>query len=284
MKQSPKLPLWQSLLWIVGSVFICTGSSYKIFQIYIHKKHEKIPEKKPQMIEYIVQTGVQKEALHSDYLAELLDLSWDKQTLFSFFNEKNAEEKLRACPLIEEVSVRKIPPNMIYIDYKVRKPIGWVADFMNTGVDAEGRIFPITPFFSPKKMPEIYLGKKQVENVSFSQPLEGKYFALASQVIHALTPYERNEFFLKKVDVSDAFYPTLGKRGIVIVLEHELLPSETISTHFLRLSTENYSQEIANYLSLLPSMIENDKEKVFEGKASLERVIDLRVPQLAFIE
>jgi len=282
MKKSKELPLLHSIFWIVASTFLISGVSHKLLHRYFGEKSIK-EEAILHPLSYIVQTGLQKEALHSDYLAELLGLSQDAPTLFTEFDEGAAEQKLLTSPLFSQVKVKKIPPNMVYVDYTVRKPIGWAADFVNTVVDKDGYLFPMAPFFSPKKLPEIYLSTEGVQNASFENPLQGKLFELALQVLNLFDGCEKESFRVKRVDVSQSFFPTLGKRGIVVILENDLVEDVT-SVHFLRLSTRSFSQEITNYQTLRPRLLETEKEKLFLGEKIKERIIDLRLPQLAFVD
>lgn len=288
MKQSPRLPLWQSIFWIVGSALFVSGTAHKVLQNSWGKK-EKNQEKVKEMVSFIVQTGLQKEALHSDYLAELLDLSQDRPTLFQEFNEGEAQKKLLSSPLFQEARVRKISPNMVYIDYTVRKPFGWSTDFVNVALDREGYLFPMSPFFSPKKLPEVYLGKEAISGIygetqpSFELPLKGKFVDVAFRVLECFKGCEKDFFRVKRVDVSQSFFPTLGKRGITVMVENEY-PNFVFSTHFLRLSTASFSKEIANYLNLRPHLIELEEQKIQKGEKLPDKVIDLRLSQLAFID
>ena len=151
-----KLSGVQALSWIVGSSIVFSIGAHKGIKYWFSQKKEAAT---PNVVEYIVQTGPCKEALDSEYLIEVLDLSVDKPALFKTFDTKAAEDKLYADSLIEQVAVKKIKPNMVYIDYTLRKPIAKASDFYNAALDKEGVLFPIHPFFSPKKLPEIYLGE-----------------------------------------------------------------------------------------------------------------------------
>ncbi len=289
MKKSPDLPVWQSIFWIVGSALFFSGASHKLIQFYLVKKSKKeIPI--IQEVSYIVQTSFQKEALHSDYLAELLELSKDKPTLFKQFNEKEAKKKLLDSPVFQDAIIKKISPDIVYIDYSIRKPVGWALDFLNTVVDKDGYLFPMVPFFSPKKLPEIYLGQDGVQDSclgaepSFKHPLKGKYMDLALRVLEFFNGCEKDFFTVQRVDVSLAFFPTLGKKGVVVVLENELRDPQSKSIHFLKLSRLHFSKEIANYLKLRPHLLEVEKERVLMGDILKERVIDLRLSQLAFVD
>lgn len=273
MKGSPELPVWQSVLWILGSILLISGGGYR----YLHKKPVKM-ESPLLQISYIVQTGLQKEVLHTDYLAELLSLSSDSPTQLSDFDEESARQALLASSLIKDASVKKILPNMIYIDYSVRKPIGWIADFVNTAIDQDGYMFPVSPFISPKKLPEFYLGKDGLKEAflekdpAFSTPLQGRYIDMAYKVLNLFQHQEQESFTIKRIDVSQAFYPTLGKRGIVVLIENK-----DKSCHFLRMSTAHVAKEVVNYLNLRSHLEGVDTEKA-------QRVIDLRIPQLAFVD
>lgn len=256
---SQKLPLVRALFWIVGVTFICTSISHRII-----RNHIKIPsQNKKKTISYIVQTGPQKEALPSDYFAELLDLSVDKPILFSKFSEHLATESLKKSPLILNAFVRKISPNIVYIDYEMRKPVAQIADFINTGIDKEGRIFPLAPFFSPKYLPELYLGLETIP--SKQDPISDEKLRIAFSILGLLAEYERDQFLIKKIDLSKIYAPSLGEREIVLILDNE------ITRHFLRLSPKNYAKQLSDYLQLRKNLVQNNQ------------TIDLRIPNLGYI-
>ena len=71
---------------------------------------------------------------------------------------------------------------------------------------------------------------------------------------------------VKRLDVSKAFEPSLGRREVVLILEEQGF------TKALRLTPKNFAQELGNYLELRPKL------------PAIAQVIDLRIPQLAFIE
>ena len=276
-----KLSPLQAVCWIVGSTFIFSFLAYHGLQIYFGKQSTGKKLREDSSISYIVQTGFQKEALHSDYLAELLGLSVDQPTPFASFDVQGAQEKLRKnAPVIQEANIKKIAPNMVYIDYTVRRPVALVGDFINAAVDREGYLFPLSPFFSPKNFPEFYLGKEESleEMPSFQKPLQGRHFELALTLLSLLQQQEKEfDFFIQRIDVSKASAPSLGKREIVVIIETHGV------SHFLRLSVKpkQFTQEIANYFQLYPTLIEEDASSKSAGKK--QRVIDLRISQLAFI-
>ncbi len=247
MKQ---LPLTHSLAWIIASLLLIPGGVYKYFK----------PTSEVDYLCRIVQTGPQREALKTPYLAELIQLSANKPTRARYFDPSTATRKLRSSPVIKTASVKLIQPDTVYIDYTVRQPLAALYDFDNIALDDQGVPFPIIPFFTPKKLPEVILGLK---TFAWNSPIKGEKVDLALTVLKMMLDKSLN---VQRLDVTAAFHPSLGKREIVVVLE------ENGFSKFLRLTPKNFAQEIGNYLELRPTLIPEPQ------------VIDLRIPQLAFLE
>ncbi len=287
-KSSSQLSWIAALSWIVGSTLVFSIGAHKAIR---YAFSNKVPSKEAK-IEYVVQTGLYKEALHSDCLMEILELSSDCPKLFSSFDETFAEKRLQNFPVIAKAFVKKIPPNMLYIDYSLRKPLVWLGDFRNAALDSEGVLFPISPFFSPKKLPEVFLGLAGLEESgksSFGCYLKGKYLNLAFLLIEFLQKKGSDLFFVKKIDVSQAFTENLGKREVVLVLENEIYMAgqqlPVISTHYLRISPKDYEAEVENYLTLRNHLLEVESQEIaiLGSKIIKEKTIDLRLSQMAFI-
>jgi hypothetical protein len=245
------MKLISSLLWIVGSMLIVPGTVYRL-----------MAPKEPH-VDYlcrIVQTGPQKEALKTPFLAELIDLSADRPVLAKQFDPILARRRLRASPVIKDATVQVIKPDTVYIDYTVRQPIAALFEFDNVALDDEGTPFPIVPFFSPKKLPELVL---DVKTMTWGIPLKNEKTELALSLLKLL---HKESLHVLKLDVTAAFAPSLGKREIVVTLQ------ENGFSKYLRLTPKNYAQELGNYLELRKTLPPETQ------------VIDLRIPQLAFID
>nr|HNA62841.1 hypothetical protein [Rhabdochlamydiaceae bacterium] len=167
--------------------------------------------------------------------------------------------KLLASPVIQEASVKLINPDTVYIDYTVRQPLAALSDFENTAIDENGIPFPISPFFTPKKLIQVYLG---IPQFFWNQPLTDSNTKLALTLLQLL---EQLPLEVRKIDVSQAFKGSLGQREIVMVIDEQ-----GFSKH-LRLTPKNFAQELGNYLELRKEL------------PLIPQVIDLRIPQLAFI-
>ena len=193
-------------------------------------------------IKVIAQTGPLKEGLKTQCLEELLNLSCDKP---SSITAAQAKKRLLKTSFIKEAEVSFLNPETLYIDYTLRVPVFILGDYENLSMDEEKEVFPLSPYYTPKNLPTLYLGvgqKKEKENVAF----------------HLLSMLEDD---IKFIDVSKWGEERLGKREIVL----------GIGKHLLRLNTKTYEKELVQYGKI--------REKIQDE----EVIIDLRIQDLAYI-
>jgi hypothetical protein len=300
------------MIWSMRQVLFCLVGSTSctlfvfLLSFFFWTRWQKQKFSDPQFyISAIIQTGPEKEALQTQYLAELLDLSVDRPLNLYAYDLKKGEQKLLASPLISDARLKRMPPNALYVDYEVRKPVARLGDYQNIAIDQDGYLFPLSPFFAPKELPEIYLGLP-----SFGSPedsfgrcgglwqttMKNSYLDLAFDILKILegSPW-RDGLRIQRIDVSNAFAPSLGQREIVLFTEEDLFVSrdgEMICCVFpkmLRLSSKDYLQQMNNFLRLRKSMMEDYTRQIAvstipqSGRFS-SRIIDLRIPHLAFVE
>lgn len=293
-----KWPLKKAMIVLTGSILATCLLTYGSYRLYAGWKERRFTSDKYK-IAAIVQTGSEKEALRTVYLAELLDLSFDAPKNLYALDLKKAEQALLSSPLIAKAKVKRMPPNTLYVDYEVRKPIAWLADYKNTAIDEKGYLFPVAPFLSPKELPEIYLGLPafEKEGDSFGRvggkwraPVQNKHLQLAFDLLNTFegSPWKEG-LRIKRIDVSNAFCPTLGRREIVLFTEEEILLKDLnfVFPKILRLAPRDYEQQLQNFFALRRSMIEDYRKQLSSIGHSTRfapRIIDLRVPQLAFVE
>lgn len=251
-----KIPLVESLAWIVGSTLFVTGGTYSALNAHFKTEQKKLVDPNYK-IARIIQTGPQKEALNSVYLAELMQISADMPVSIAKFDPTAAEKRILSSPVIQEAKVKIIEPDTVHVDYTVRQPIAWLYDFENAAIDEAAVPFPISPFFSSKNLPEIYLG---IDRIEWNKPIHCKQVDLALKILKLVA------FPVRRLDVSKAFADTYGHREIVLITEDGGI------TRALRLSLNNYPQELGNYLTLRDSL------------PATPQVIDMRIPSLAFIQ
>lgn len=286
------LPFRIALLWILLiSVFIC--GSFSIGYLY-YKKVQKSRYQQPQYnIVAIVQTTPDKEKLKTVFFSELLNLSVDRPTNILNFNAKKAQHTLQSLPMISSVSVKKVLPGTLYVDYTLRKPIAYLIDYTNTVIDHEGVPFPLKPFFTPKKLPEIYLGLSDNFKLVMGKPIQAVQCKLGIYLIDLINKHcclEKTN--LVRVDVSKVIADSYGQRQIIVILEDQIERKGEQGTRILivpqilRLSVDHYRQELGNYLALRAIALEqasassDEESKVVRAKPV---IIDLRIAELAYI-
>jgi hypothetical protein len=290
-----RLRLPHALFWIVASMlgtcalFPLLLKGCRSFQTTAEKKDTRKDTRQDTHVRSIVQTGPQKEALKTEYLAEVLGISADRPPEASALDIKKLRARLLASPLISRATVCILKPNLLYIDYTVRQPIAYLADAENVALDREGIPFPFAPFFSPKNLPAIYLGLtpfgKNQALFPWGSSLKGQHLDLAFDILASLT----EDLHVTWIDTSQAFSESFGKREIVLGVEDPLYlePEETkIFPRLLRLSPADYAKQLGNYLALRKTLLEEEREALGPDapRRAPVRVVDLRIPNLAFVD
>ena len=251
------IPFSKAISWIFLSTLIVSGTAILAWLYFKHIENLRGNDDKYRIIA-VVQTGPEKEALKTVYLEELLGISIDKPGNLYALDIVEAQRKLLSSPLIKKASIKKMNPGTLYIDYSIRQPVAYSGDFTNTAIDAEGMLIPFKPFFTPKKIPEIYIGLHNEEDSSnafspeqaWGMKLEDKKVALAFEMLDSISKSCcLSASHIRKIDVSRAYSDSYGQRQIIVVVDdwfekdHEGRTVLCIFPRILRLSTNNYRQE-----------------------------------------
>lgn len=237
-------------------LFFCSTWGY---WMWLHKEDP--------LIDTLVQTGPEREALPSVYLAELLQLSIDHPIRASRFDVRGAQERLKQCALFKEVQV-SLYRNRVAVDYTLRRPIAYLQDKTPLAIDEEGYLFVYQPYRPQQRLPFITLGEAHI-----GERVSGPLWELVQELRYKMAQLPlQHSMYLQAIDVSRLQAPYLGRQEIVLVLESVYMPKQK---HYLRLSSKNYSKELENYASLQPSLFQSDIP---------ETVIDLRLTRFAYIQ
>lgn len=288
------IPPKKALFWLMITTLLISGTGFLALLYYRHVK-ELYASDETYRIAAIVQATPDKEALKTAYFSELLDLSIDRPSNLYRFNSKEARRKLLASPLIKEAQVKKVRPGMIFIDYVLRKPKAFLIDYTNTAIDADWVALPFNPFFTPKRLPEVYLGIAKPDEGSllsggaWGKPLQGERVELAKSLFALLEKYATDSLHIERIDVSCAFAPSCGQRQIVVMIEQQIMNRAVLLRIplILRLSTDHYVQGIENYFVLHAELIKKAREGIKEGEGVVKlapTIVDLRLPSLAFLK
>lgn len=232
----------------------CIAALLSLFLTFYQKRVKCI--RKEGFITKIIQTGFEKEALKTDALAQFLGLSIDAPLPAASLNEKSLQKTLLSVPFIKEAHVKQRGKNALFVDYSVRKPFIWLLDGKNLAMDKERFIFPLSPFFTPKKMPKLYLGLDTLTGI-WNHPMTLPKVELAFKILDV---FHSAHFWIKQIDVS-------SEREVILTLDL------ADRLHYLRLTPSNFEKELSHYQNVASLL-----------NCNQDCVIDLRVPHLAFIK
>lgn len=258
-----KLPLHKAFLWILSFTFVVSGSACLCIIYYKHLQEVRTHDSK-YAITTIVQHCQSGNELPTAYLAELLSLSADRPFHLYKWDAVEAEKSLCNSPYIKKAFIAKQPPETIRITYTARTPIAAVGDISNALIDRDGHLLPEHMFFSKATFPKLILG---LDKVKWGAKLTAPEVKLAMQV-KELVDQEFPKANLSVIDVSRAYARSAGKRQIIVILKPE------DKTHILRLTSQNFPQQLANYRTLAESGKLSDYTSIS---------IDLRLDHLAYL-
>lgn len=242
-------------LWTIAlSIILFSGiPAGIIFGFRYHQKSRR--ENNQFVISKLVQTGPVKEALKSEHLEELLALSIDHPKNIYSFDLKEARQRLLNSGVIEEAHLFIEFPDTLVVDYIAREPIAYISDYQNLVVDRHGTFFPLTPFYTPKILPNIYLGMK-LSQLNYGTQIGDEKLKVALEIFQYFQERNFSKQKIKTIDVSQFRANSLGKQEIVVHLFEELGKKDY--QRYLRLSPTNYLEELDHYISLKQmSMVED---------------------------
>lgn len=252
------LPLSRALLYIFLSAVAVSGSTTLGWLYYVHLNYARAHDERF-LVTAIVQTGPQAKQLPTAYLAELLDVSIDSPSNLYTFDCREARKKLLKSPHILSAAVKRLRPNAIYVDYHARVPKAYLGNFDNVLIDRDGVPFPASPYFTPKRLPELMIGD---EAVVWGKVISSKQMRLALALLCLL---EQEKIYPSKIDVSAAYHESMGRAEVV--LEFDRGP-----VSLLRWRPLDFIEQVADFKLLLQTL--NPYQRV---------IVDMRVSQLAFI-
>lgn len=270
--QPPKLiPIPKALFLIVLSTLLISGTAFFIATYYIAAQEERAAQSTYDIVA-IIQATDEPEPLKTMCFAESLNLSCDKPCNLYRFNVDEAVQKLYQLPIIKFAKIQKILPGTLYIEYQLRHPIAYLADFSNTAIDQEGVAFPHKPFLTPKNLPEVVLGLDEHSYFQWGVKLPQEKIQIGLNVLSTLNAMEGVK--VTKVDLSKACAQSNGQCELIIFVETLEAPHHKI----LRINPQNFEEALNNFAHL-------NRYLSHEGKNWKEEkiLVDLRVAKLGYI-
>lgn len=248
-------------------IFLSSAISFSTWRGISAIRERWIYSQESQITE-IVQTSSEREALPTLYLAELMGLSKDKPSYMMAFDLDVAKERLIQSPVIANADVKLRKPQSVYVDYEVKRPIAYLSDIRNLVFDETGSIFPLRPYFAPKKLPHVYIGAVKVplteiekEKQRLALEVMGYFYRATSEM----------SISLLQIDLCNCNHESLGKQEIIMKVEYNK------QKHFLRLSSLEYRKEFSNYLEIKDKL-------VYDYNYANKLMIDFRLSDLAYVD
>lgn len=285
MSSSPQIAPLKAALWIVISLVLISGS-FSVVVVYYRSLQNARSHDLRYNITALVHSCKGAEPLKTACFAEILNLSADRAVNLYAFDVPKAHEKLLNFSVIKKAIIKKIPPNMLYVEYSLRIPIAYISDYFNASMDAEGVLMPFNPYYTPKNIPSLYFGFDQ--SLAWGEKLQGEKFELVKLLLKVLEDHFISDSMqVESLDVSNAFSLNYGAREFVVTLskkvesffgEQKIARSQKRT---LRLTLENYLAQLANFKELCGHMDEEVKNS--KDRFSSHVIIDMRVSDVAFI-
>jgi len=257
-----KLKLSHAIFWILLITVCVSGIPWATYAYFLHSKQTKI-HNSAYNITALIQTTTSREPLKTLFLAEVLQLSTDRPTNLFAFSSQEAGQLLVKQPVIKQANIKKIVPSTLHISYSMRQPVAFLGDYSNTALDIEAIPFPFKPFYTPKILPKIYLGKNELKDFAWGNQINSPLISVAYEIIHSFSKGAQ----VSTVDLSRAFAKEWGRKEIVVTLSNQ---------HILRLPTKNFQKQIDHYWGLQHILLPKD----FTQK---QVVVDLRLPDFAYV-
>lgn len=273
--EEKKIPYRQALLWIFLSTLLISGSSIFGWFYYLHLLDRKTSDANYTIVS-IVQGSLNGHRLKTEFLMDLLEISPHNPVNLYRFNRREAEKKMLASPLIKSGSIKKIFPGTLYILYEMREPIAYLSDHSNRVIDSEGYVFPFHPFYTPKRLPKIYFGSKEKEDLAGCCLKDDSRFAMSLCMIKGCERLHRHHLFLTQLDLSKAKTEGNACREISLTID-DRNDDLNKQSFILYLPLEKLESKLLQFTSLHQWMVENQKESRHEV------MIDMRLSDLAFI-
>lgn len=281
-----------NILFLLICTIVVSGIPWGVF-ISLEKIKSRRRYDKNYALSTIVQTSTIKGALNTQYLAEILDLSRDRMVHYDKFVESTATEKLLKLPIIYSAEVKKIKPNKVYISYEMRSPVALFGDYENMGIDDNGKVFPIYPFYPEEHRIRLF-SASYLKRLQWGDSVYDKNTQLALKIIQ----YLKKSSLEKKVysvDTSLADVLSYGRREVIIWLKDKIRVQTKIKkcdctfNMILRLTPDGYKKQLSNFRILRANMIRDFRKQLLNYRTTSDdinfspQVLDFRMDDFAII-
>lgn len=257
MSESKMKFLYRFLFIFLSCCFISLPAYLYLFG----KKYQR-----PVLLKALIQKTPTIDQLSPRFFSDYLGLSPLGQPLIlKRLDAVKIQNRLKEFPVFKSIEAEFTPLGELCVSYDLRRPLFELYDYKNCGLDKEGFITPLVPFYSPKKLPQIYLGLKQL---SWDEPHN------ISQALDIVDFFEKNQFQginLKRIDLSRLNHKLISHREIIVIV------SVGNVDHYLRIHPSLIQKALVRYVSIF-------LEPKLKKTISKSCVFDARISKFATIK
>ena len=230
------------LFWMALSTLLISGVSWGAWGLYGVWKERQAQDSR-YLLQAILVKSLSEDRVPPAMIAEWLNLSVKRPINLYAFPLKLAQKRIEAQAPVKRATVSIVWPSTLQVEIELRRPVALIGNRTNTAIDEEGVVFPLVPFYTPKRLPLLFLG-------------EGSHFLLAKEILNAC-PEPVLALDLEKCEASSC-----GEREIVLTL------GQTHGQTFIRLDPDRWRDGI---------------DKLFQMKYKSAKVVDMRIPHMAIV-
>lgn len=208
-------------------------------------------------------------------LCSLLGLGASPSTSLFAFHPDAWAQKLLQCPSFAKAKVWRLLPGTLGIEYRLRDPVACIAGASNIGIDGSGRLFFLTPYFAPRRLPSILLPAVEAKTLAELQEKVAvqKEAKVALSLVNELSRMGVQwNFAVASVDLVHYREKNAFRREVVLVLAD-------LSSGMQKLYIRCASQRLAASVKRLPRLL----QRLMVSKAFRPGTIDLRYPGCALL-
>ena len=256
-----RLPLARALFYIALSVVAIWGTLF--FAWWYHDYTLVRRQNSPQYtLKTLSSCSKTQDALSMEQIAGLIGLPEEEPVNLYRIDLSEAKRGLESYPAMKSAKVMRLRPNGLFVEYELRVPYFILLDFENMAVDKEGYPFYLFPIYTPKKIPELYVG---LQTIAWNLPIESKEYRCAVDIVTYVEKTYPKDMRLVRIDTHTMHAPSRGAQEIIVVFE------KSNRRYFVRLDVREYKTGLKRFLPLAQG-------------TSGERVVDLRYKGFALIK
>ena len=253
-----RLPVMHRFFIIGLSICVISLPAYLIL---FGKKNEQAV-----ILNVLIQKTPTLNALSPRFFSDYLGLCPNgRPLLLKKLDQLKIQKKLQEFPVFKTIQSELTHGGELIVSYELRKPLYILKDYDNLGLDQEGVIIPITPYYSPKKLPEVYLG---LDKVTWNKKHKIEY---AHQIVSYFNKYRLDIFNIKLIDLSLLDHAIPAYREVVLTVEvfgH---------SHYLRINPQHVEKALDRYIRLF-------KEAKLMGQLQKPVIFDARILKFAVLK